>query len=160
MRDCQTDYAESAYEAGYDADTFVKIIGGLLTHVGKNLKDPFKFAPYHQAVRDPFDFYEFGNNFVRTLVKWEESYVTGEDKLAEIRDLIKQGDNIILLANHQTEADPQVSCWQVAASPTGHTPASVTRRRRGWFPHTALTPLCSLARAADHEFSLREGQLQ
>ena len=35
------EYAESAYAAGLDCDEYVAIIGGLLSNVGKNLKDPY-----------------------------------------------------------------------------------------------------------------------
>jgi len=99
----------SAYTAGLSVDQYVGIIGGLLSNVGKNLKSPHKFEAFHQAIRGPdFDFYQFGNDFVDTLMITEESTTEGADKLTKIDDLVAKGDNVILLANHQTEADPQI----------------------------------------------------
>lgn len=70
-------------------------------------KHPFTFEPYHQKVRAPFDYYRFSLDFIRPLVKLEGSKVKGFDVLEKIDLQLKQGENVILLANHQTEADPQ-----------------------------------------------------
>lgn len=32
------------------------------------LQNPFTFPPYHKAVREPFDYYMFGQNYIRPLV--------------------------------------------------------------------------------------------
>ena len=103
------DYAESAYEAGYNVGDFNRIIGMLLSNVAKNMRDPFQFAPFHQAVRAPNDFYKWAQSFMNTLILWEDSPCEGLDALAEVNRLVEAGDNVILLANHQTEADPQVA---------------------------------------------------
>lgn len=31
-------------------------------------QDPFVFSPYHKALREPFDYYKFGQNYIRPLV--------------------------------------------------------------------------------------------
>eukprot|EP00933_Yihiella_yeosuensis_P069146 TRINITY_DN75366_c0_g1_i1.p1 TRINITY_DN75366_c0_g1~~TRINITY_DN75366_c0_g1_i1.p1 ORF type:complete len:471 (-),score=104.06 TRINITY_DN75366_c0_g1_i1:79-1338(-) len=87
----------------------------LLTHSLKVLldsvlaKEPFPFEPFHKAIRGPhLDHYQWGNDFFRSMVKFRNSKVEGLDNVAEIRRLVKAGDNVVLLANHQTEADPQV----------------------------------------------------
>lgn len=103
------DYAESAYEAGYSIEDFNRIIGMLLSNVAKNMRDPFKFDPFHKAVRAPNDFYKWAQSFMNTLILWEDSPCEGLDTLEEINALVASGDNVILLANHQTEADPQVA---------------------------------------------------
>mmetsp|Transcript_21368 Transcript_21368/g.47304 ORF Transcript_21368/g.47304 Transcript_21368/m.47304 type:complete len:482 (-) Transcript_21368:98-1543(-) len=70
---------------------------------------PFAFKPHHMAIRDPErDLYAWGNNFFRSMVKFRKSRVVGLDQVAEISAILKRGDNVVLLANHQTEADPQV----------------------------------------------------
>lgn len=65
------------------------------------------FEPYHAAVRAPFDYYKFGNDFVKHLVDHSKSTIVGHDHLREIQILLKKGHNVVFLANHQIEADPQ-----------------------------------------------------
>lgn len=65
------------------------------------------FEPYHAAQRSPFDFYTFGNDFFKHLVDKSQSTIVGHDHLKEIQVLLKKGHNVVFLANHQIEADPQ-----------------------------------------------------
>ncbi|CAK9093882.1 unnamed protein product [Durusdinium trenchii] len=70
---------------------------------------PFDFQPYHQAVRGPdLDFYAWGNDFFRSMIKWRHARVEGLEQLQSIKETLAKGDNVVLMANHQTEADPQV----------------------------------------------------
>uniref|UniRef100_A0A7S1S6C0 Phospholipid/glycerol acyltransferase domain-containing protein n=1 Tax=Alexandrium catenella TaxID=2925 RepID=A0A7S1S6C0_ALECA len=79
------------------------MVGSILT------QEPFPFEPYHEAVRGPeLDYYAWGNNFFRSMVKYRSSRVEGLEHVLEIKRLLAAGENVILLANHQTEADPQV----------------------------------------------------
>jgi len=72
-------------------------------------KAPYPFEPYHQAVRGPeVDHYTWGNDFFRSMVKYRVSRVEGLEHVKSIRDSLAAGENVVLLANHQTEADPQV----------------------------------------------------
>ena len=32
------------------------------------LQDPFVFSPHHKAIREPFDYYMFGQNYIRPLI--------------------------------------------------------------------------------------------
>ncbi len=68
----------------------------------------FKFAPYHEKIRSPYDHYQFGLNFVRALIDFPRSHVHGQEALEQIDSQLRKGENVILLANHQTEADPQI----------------------------------------------------
>lgn len=65
------------------------------------------FQPYHAAVRSPFDYYAFGNDFLRPLIDRSNSSVVGHEHLKEIQTHLKKGHNVIFFANHQIEADPQ-----------------------------------------------------
>ena len=65
------------------------------------------FQPYHAAARAPFDYYTFGNDFLKHLVDRSASTIVGHDQLKEIQALLKKGHNVVFLANHQIEADPQ-----------------------------------------------------
>ncbi len=73
----------------------------------RQLKDPFVFEPYHQKVREPIDCYKFSLDFIRPLVDLPHSRVHGLEVLKEMDGQLKRGENCILLANHQTETDPQ-----------------------------------------------------
>ncbi len=68
---------------------------------------PYQFEPYHQKVREPFDYYALGMALWRPLVQWEQSRVLGQEHLETLQKQLAQGDNVIFLANHQAEADPQ-----------------------------------------------------
>mmetsp|Transcript_34835 Transcript_34835/g.81358 ORF Transcript_34835/g.81358 Transcript_34835/m.81358 type:complete len:445 (+) Transcript_34835:67-1401(+) len=72
-------------------------------------KEPSPFEPFHKAIRGPgLDYYSWGNNFFRSMVKFRSSRVEGVEHVKTIKELLSKGENVILLANHQTEADPQV----------------------------------------------------
>jgi len=68
---------------------------------------PFVFQPYHEKIRYPHDYYKFGNDFFRLLIDLKASHVHGHERLEEIISHLKKGHNVVLLANHQVEADPQ-----------------------------------------------------
>lgn len=70
-------------------------------------KKPFIFEPYHAQIRKPFDHYAFGLEFLKPLVDMSISSLHGEKNVREIIAHLAKGHNVILLANHQTEADPQ-----------------------------------------------------
>lgn len=73
----------------------------------KQLKDPFVFEPYHQKVREPIDYYKFSLDFIRPLIDLPHSHIHGLEVLEKIDQQLKRKENCILLANHQTETDPQ-----------------------------------------------------
>lgn len=124
--------AESAAAAGYETErnqpaaTAARILTGIqygLTYgTGPN---KYTFDVTHTAVRkgdlavdtdtgadhSNVDFYQFGNDFFRTAMDLPHSVVTGLDHLQQAFHQIAAGENVVLLANHQSEADPQVvSC--------------------------------------------------
>ena len=72
-----------------------------LNHVVEQFKNPFVFAPFHEKITSPTNYYQFGLNFIRPLVMKEQSTVLGMDQLKNIDQVISQGDNVIFLANHQ-----------------------------------------------------------
>ncbi|WP_075883401.1 1-acyl-sn-glycerol-3-phosphate acyltransferase [Candidatus Protochlamydia sp. W-9] len=74
----------------------------------KQSENPYQFEIFHQSIRSPFDYYQFGLDFIRPLINFEKSTVLGREQLAKICQQMAQGDNVILLANHQTEPDPQI----------------------------------------------------
>lgn len=57
------------------------------------------------------DFYAAGCDFFRPSMDLEKSLILGVDNMAKALEQLKKGENVVFLANHQSEADPQVvSC--------------------------------------------------
>ena len=78
--------------------------------------DKYTFGVTHEAMRgnpekedgNTFDYYEWGCDFFRPFMDIEDSLVLGQDNLDKAMEQIKNGENVIFFANHQSEADPQV----------------------------------------------------
>lgn len=102
------EYADSSIEAKISGEVFQQNILSFLKFVQQALSNPHKFEPYHQAIRSPFDYYKWGNEFLRPLIILEKSKLEGLDNAKSIRDIISRGENVVITSNHQTEADPQV----------------------------------------------------
>eukprot|EP00268_Persea_americana_P056643 TRINITY_DN6708_c0_g1_i3.p1 TRINITY_DN6708_c0_g1~~TRINITY_DN6708_c0_g1_i3.p1 ORF type:complete len:423 (+),score=87.38 TRINITY_DN6708_c0_g1_i3:409-1677(+) len=73
-----------------------------------DVEDPFTFSPYHEAIREPFDYYVFGQKYIRPLIDFRRSYVGNIAYFHEMEKQLQQGDNVVLISNHQTEADPAI----------------------------------------------------
>jgi glycerol-3-phosphate O-acyltransferase len=90
---------------GHSNDAVLELFVELLR---KQMQKPFVFEPYHQKIRSPIDYYKFSLDFIRPLIDLPHSHVHGLNVLKKIESQLKKGENCILLANHQTETDPQV----------------------------------------------------
>jgi glycerol-3-phosphate O-acyltransferase len=88
-------------------ENFLKQFLLFLHLIEEQFRSPYSFHPYHRKIRDPLDYYRFGLEFVRPLIDQAHSKVFGEEVLQKIEQQILAGENVILLANHQTETDPQ-----------------------------------------------------
>ena len=85
-------------------------------------EDKFTFGVTHKAIRgrtddaeeleegkpNTYDFYKFGCDFFLPAMDLKNSVVLGQENLAKAMEQIKAGENVVFLANHQSEADPQV----------------------------------------------------
>mmetsp|Transcript_17203 Transcript_17203/g.23648 ORF Transcript_17203/g.23648 Transcript_17203/m.23648 type:complete len:422 (-) Transcript_17203:109-1374(-) len=71
-------------------------------HTGLRGKDP------EQEDGNTYDFYEFGCDFFRSTMDLENSIVMGKENIKKALAQIEAGENVVFLANHQSEADPQV----------------------------------------------------
>lgn len=64
------------------------------------------------------DFYAAGCDFFRPSMDLEHSLILGIDNMEKALNQLAAGDNVVFLANHQSEADPQVvSCLFEKAGP-------------------------------------------
>lgn len=68
----------------------------------------YPFEPYHQKIVAPFNYFQFGVEFFRPLMDKERSRIVGLANLDKMAKQLADGENVVLFANHQTEADPQL----------------------------------------------------
>lgn len=81
--------------------TFIKLV--------ENEFSSLSFFPhFHYKERFPFDFYTFSLEMIRPLIDFSHSSVHGEENLLCIDKALQRNENVILLANHQAEIDPQI----------------------------------------------------
>ena len=103
-----TSYMTEVYKAGRDTDHYEKVLTKLFKQILENTKEPYKFPPYHEAIREPLDYYALGNEFATGVINNEDSAILGLEQIAKIKEQLAAGDNVVMLANHQSEADPQI----------------------------------------------------
>lgn len=68
----------------------------------------FTFPSHHERILEPYNYYNFGQRYIRGLVDFTTSVLGNEAGFLEIQEQLERGENVVLLANHQTEADPAV----------------------------------------------------
>lgn len=107
VRSFYDSYGEAVEENGYQISDLSSTLNKFLDLVIEQLKTPFVFEPYHRYISSPFDYYSFGLELLRPMIDFPHSKVLGLDHFRSIQNALKNGDNVILLANHQTEPDPQ-----------------------------------------------------
>ncbi len=95
------------YQEAIGPDTPNAAFLQFLSLIKQQCLEPFQFQPYHAHLRKPFDYYQFGIDMLKPLMDESQSTLAGMDSLKEIALFIEKGDNVIFLANHQTEGDPQ-----------------------------------------------------
>ena len=105
------DFYESYQQALASSSNLEKgrqLFGQLLELIIDNIRHPRPFSIFHRSVRHPFDYYQFGLDFIRPCIDFPRSKVSGSPTLDVICEQLKRRDNIILFANHQTEPDPPI----------------------------------------------------
>jgi glycerol-3-phosphate O-acyltransferase len=95
---------KNSVKSPFNEDVFITFIN----LVKEQIKKPGIFANYHQKIEKPFDYYQFGIDFVSPLVDKKNSKVFGEENLFKINNYLNSKKNVILFANHQSESDPQI----------------------------------------------------
>jgi len=100
-------YRSALREAGLDPDDYDHQLCGFVDRLEEQLETPFTFEPCHQQILAPFNYYSYGVEFLRPLVDKTRSTVRGLANLDRAAVQLAAGDNVIFLANHQTEGDPQ-----------------------------------------------------
>lgn len=101
-------YLEAGKKNGFSPEKMNSVFAYFCKLAAEHAQNPLHFQPFHKAIRAPFDYYEFGHDFVRPLLDFSKSSLTGEDTLRAIEKTLATKENVILLYNHQTEIDPQI----------------------------------------------------
>ncbi len=101
-------YTQSLKTGGLNLADYESVFDSLLQLVAEQIANPHRFAPFHQRITEPYNYYEFGMEFLRPLVDKERSRVFNIENVKKMTEQLKAGDNVILFANHQTEVDPQL----------------------------------------------------
>lgn len=108
-----TSYMTEVYKAGNDIDYYEKVLTELFKKVLETAESPYKFEPFHKAIRgtderSDYDYYALGNEFATGVINRDTSALIDMEQIDRIREQVANGDNVVLLANHQSEADPQI----------------------------------------------------
>lgn len=101
-------YMKAIEQSGMPLEKGQELFDQLLVLVQKQIKHPHRFHIFHQAIQSPFNYYQFGLDFIRPLIDFKHSNVLHVEQLKRMREQLFKGENVILLANHQTEPDPQI----------------------------------------------------
>lgn len=100
-------YKKAGLLNGVDEATIRENFSNLARFVANEINQPSIFEPFHKAVLEPIDYYQFGIDFMNVLVD-HPVILKGEENLKSIISTLKDGHNVVLFANHQTEPDPQL----------------------------------------------------
>jgi len=101
------EYSDSNIQANTPAQKYKDTLTTGIKLMERSFKEPHKFDILHRAIREPFDYYRFGIDFFRPLIEEENSKLYGKENVDKIVEYIKNGENVVILSNHQTEVDPQ-----------------------------------------------------
>ncbi|EME29189.1 Glycerol-3-phosphate acyltransferase, chloroplastic [Galdieria sulphuraria] len=79
----------------------------LLELVRRCCQHRYPFEPFHQSIREPFDYLEFGLDFARPIVHVAKSIILGTEYIiGSIPQQLERGENVVFFSNHQSEGDP------------------------------------------------------
>ena len=101
-------FFESYDQVPVHSDDLLSLFKTYISLIRKEADSPTPFFHFHAHERAPFDFYAFSLDMVRPLINFAASKILGGINLEAIDAAIKRKENVILLANHQTEIDPQI----------------------------------------------------
>lgn len=92
----------------HDMTMVAEVQASIADTVINQLASPYKFPSFHQGITEPYDYFEFGQKYVGSLTDFSRSYLGHRERFDAMQRQLAAGDNVIILANHQSEADPGV----------------------------------------------------
>jgi len=103
-------------QPGADELAVARVMASIADRVMVQLASPYTFPSYHEKIEAPYDYYAFGQRYVKFLVDFSKSAVGHLERFNAVQAALDSGENVVLLANHQTEADPAV--WSLLLEAT------------------------------------------
>lgn len=100
-------YCEAGQAAQLNQSTIAEKFELFLKLIVAQVQQPHTFSHHHHSIRTPLDYYSFGIEMFRPLVLLDKSVLRGTENLDRMLQQLEDKENVILLANHQTELDPQ-----------------------------------------------------
>lgn len=101
-------YAQALKDNGKPIEEHEPILKQYIELVIEEIEQPYRFENFHQAIRAPIDYYQFGLEIMRPLIQFEKSEIHHSHHLHQIEMFLAKKENVIFLANHQIEPDPQI----------------------------------------------------
>ncbi len=108
LRGFYSSYINAARHNGFSLEAAKKNLRTFVERLIALTKDPYAFPLYHRAIREPFDYFHFSLEFLRPLIQMERSTVKGIEHVHLIERYLDKKENVIFLANHQTEPDATI----------------------------------------------------
>lgn len=108
MKNFLKDYVTTLVNSGQSEELAIALFSQYADLLKEIIEKPFYFEPYHSMITKPFDYYKFGMDFVRPLINLDQSAYLGQIHLKKVAQQLKAKENVIFLANHQTEIDPHI----------------------------------------------------
>ncbi|KAI7843474.1 hypothetical protein COHA_002950 [Chlorella ohadii] len=95
---------------GASPDFVAKVMASVCERVllELNPSTSYTFPSYHAAIKAPYDYFAFGQRYIRGLIDFKNSVLGHADRFEQIQKQLDAGENVVLIANHQSEADPAV----------------------------------------------------
>ncbi|KAI3469191.1 hypothetical protein Pfo_025854 [Paulownia fortunei] len=110
MEELYQNYRNAVFHSGHPKahEIVLSNMAVALDRIFMDVRDPFQFSPHHEAIREPFDYYMFGQKYIGPLLDFRNSFLGNISLFNEMEKKLQQGENVILISNHQTEADPAI----------------------------------------------------
>ncbi|KAL2237808.1 glycerol-3-phosphate acyltransferase, chloroplastic [Sesamum indicum] len=110
MEELYHNYRNAVFHSGHPKahEIVLSNMAVALDRIFMDVRDPFQFSPHHKAIREPFDYYLFGQKYISPLLDFRNSFLGNSSLFDEMEKKLQQGENVILISNHQTEADPAI----------------------------------------------------
>ncbi|GLC41494.1 hypothetical protein PLESTB_001005500 [Pleodorina starrii] len=101
---------------GADEKLVTQVQASILDNVLLQAVQPYTFPSFHTRITEPYNYYDFGQRYVGTLIDFKNSVLGHRERWDRVQELLSQKHNVVLLANHQTEADPGVFAHMLAST--------------------------------------------
>jgi len=90
---------------GLTQEQLLKVFNRIVDRIILTSRQPYNFKSRHEAIEQPYDYFEFGQEYVTPLIDFDNSWLRNPEKWVAAKQALDRGENVVLLANHQSEAD-------------------------------------------------------